>query len=207
MKRISLIFAAALVTIFSTSAQIVDDALWYSQIFYNGTARFNSMGGAFTALGGDISTLSQNPGGLGVFRSSEITFTPQLYHIKNSAGFYGISEDYLYNFNLGQAGIVNNIISNNNESGLITLNVGYSFNKTNNFNSSTRIQGTSNTSSMADYWADISLGTDYRDLTGNAGLAYDAWIMDTITGSGARAYGTVFSNYGDNPPSVYGQNI
>ncbi|MDY0098309.1 MAG: hypothetical protein RBR81_03845 [Bacteroidales bacterium] len=207
MKRISLIFAAALVTIFSTSAQIVDDALRYSQIFYNGTARFNSMGGAFTALGGDISTLSQNPGGLGVFRSSEITFTPQLYHIKNSAGFYGISEDYLYNFNLGQAGIVNNIISNNNESGLITLNVGYSFNKTNNFNSSTRIQGTSNTSSMADYWADISLGTDYRDLTGNAGLAYDAWIMDTITGSGARAYGTVFSNYGDNPPSVYGQNI
>ena len=82
MKRISLIFAAALVTIFSTSAQIVDDALRYSQIFYNGTARFNSMGGAFTALGGDISTLSQNPGGLGVFRSAEITFTPQLYNIK-----------------------------------------------------------------------------------------------------------------------------
>ena len=30
-----------------------------------------SMGGAFTALGGDISTLSQNPAGIGVFRSSE----------------------------------------------------------------------------------------------------------------------------------------
>jgi len=207
MKRISLIFAAALVTIFSTSAQIVDDALRYSQIFYNGTARFNSMGGAFTALGGDLSTLSQNPAGLGVFRSSDITFTPQLYHIKNSAQFNGISEDYLYNFNLGQAGIVNNIISKTNESGLITLNVGYSFNKTNNINSSTRIQGTSHTSSMADYWADMSLGTYYRDLAGNAGLAYDAWLMDTITGSGARAYGTVFSNYGDNPPSVYGQNI
>ena len=27
-----------------------------------GTARFMSMGGAFTALGGDISTLNQNPG-------------------------------------------------------------------------------------------------------------------------------------------------
>jgi hypothetical protein len=207
MKRISLIFAAALATIFSTSAQIVDDALRYSQIFYNGTARFNSMGGAFTALGGDLSTLSQNPAGLGVFRSSDITFTPQLYHIKNSAEFNGISEDYLYNFNLGQAGIVNNIISKTNESGLITLNAGYSFNKTNNINSSTRIQGTSHTSSMADYWADMSLGIYYRDLAGNAGLAYDAWLMDTITGSGARAYGTVFSNYGDNPPSVYGQNI
>ena len=31
--------------------------------------------------------------------------------------------------------------------------------------------------------------------------------MDTITGSGGRQYGTVFSNYGDNPPSQYGQTI
>ncbi len=208
MKRINLILALLLSIIFSSSGQIVDDALRYSQIFYNGTARFNSMGGAFTALGGDVSSLSQNPAGIGLFRSSEITFSPQLYHIKNSAGFNGISEDYLYNFNLGQAGIINSVISNKSATtGLISLNVGYSYNKTNNFNSSTRIQGTSNTSSMADYWADISLGTDYRDLTGAAGIAYDAWIMDTITGSGARAYGTVFSNYGDNPPSVYGQNI
>ena len=39
------------------------------------------------------------------------------------------------------------------------------------------------------------------------GIAYDTWVIDTITGSGARSYGTVFSNYGDNPPSVYGQNV
>ena len=41
-------------------------------MFYGGTARFMSMGGAFTALGGDISTLSQNPAGIGVFRTSEM---------------------------------------------------------------------------------------------------------------------------------------
>ena len=39
------------------------------------------------------------------------------------------------------------------------------------------------------------------------GIAYDAWIMDTITGTGANTYGTVFSNYGDNASSDYGQNI
>ena len=72
-------------------AQNVDDALRYSQIFYGGTARFMSMGGAFTALGGDISSLSQNPAGLGVFRSSELTITPQLFHIKTNAGFNGTS--------------------------------------------------------------------------------------------------------------------
>ena len=42
-----------------------------------------SMGGAFTALGGDISTLSQNPAGIGVFRSSEMSVTPQLNYNKH----------------------------------------------------------------------------------------------------------------------------
>ena len=190
------------------SSQNVDDALRYSQLFYGGTARFQSMGGAFTALGGDLSTLSQNPAGLGLFRSSEITFSPQLYHIKTSASFNGTSTDYLYNFNLSQAGIAWKIISNNNTSGLITLNFGYSYNRTNNLNSSTRIEGIETRSSLADYWADLSDGTYYSNLGGAEGIAYDAWVIDTITGTGpGYLYGTVFSNYGDNPPSVYGQNI
>ena len=43
-----------------------------------GTARFMSMGGAFTALGGDISTLNQNPGGIGLYRSSDLSLTLDL---------------------------------------------------------------------------------------------------------------------------------
>jgi len=207
MKRLTLILAAALLTITGALAQNVDDALRYSQIFYTGTARFMSMGGAFTALGGDMSTLSQNPAGLGVFRSSEISLSPQLFHSRTSANFNGISDDYLYNFNLGQAGIVSNVISGNGSSGLVSLNIGYSFNKTNNLHSSARIQGKNTTSSMADYWADASYGTNYKNLTGAAGIAYDAWILDTITGTGAKTFGTVFSNYGDNASSDYGQNV
>jgi hypothetical protein len=60
---------------------------------------------------------------------------------------------------------------------------------------------------MADYWARISEGTYYKNLSGAAGIAYDAWIIDTITGSGAESYGTIFSNYGDNTFSTYGQTI
>lgn len=207
MKRSALIITAALLAFGGIKAQNVDDALRYSQIFYTGTARFMSMGGAFTALGGDMSTFSQNPAGIGVFRSSEISVTPQLLHAKTSASFNGINDDYLYNFNLGQAGVVGNLIKGSGTTGLISLNVGYAFNKTNNLNHSARIQGTSSTSSMADYWADDAYGIYYGDLAGAAGIAYDAWIIDTITGSGASYYGTVFSNYGDNPSSDYGQNI
>lgn len=48
------------------------DAYQFSQSDLRGTARFMSMGGAFGALGGDLSTLTQNPAGIGVYRSSEI---------------------------------------------------------------------------------------------------------------------------------------
>lgn len=191
-------------------AQNVDDALRYSQIFYSGTARFMSMGGAFTALGGDISSLSQNPAGLGVFRSSEITLTPQLFHINTTAGFKNKnSEDYIYNFNLAQAGIVSNLISKNSESGLLSLNFGYAFNKTNNLNQSIIIQGTGNNSSMTDYWASLAKGyykDELIDFVPAADLAWYYGLIDTLPGSGT-SYGTVYSNYGEEPASVYGQNI
>jgi Outer membrane protein transport protein (OMPP1/FadL/TodX) len=209
MKRLSLFIFMVLSVITGTIAQNVDDALRYSQIFYGGTARSTGMGGAFTALGGDISCLSQNPAGLGVFRSSELTVTPQLFQIKTTAGYNGVSTTgNLSNFNLGQIGIVANLVANNKETGLITLNLGYSFNKTDNLSQSIVIQGVSNTSSMADYWAALGNkggGTFYQNLQGPEGIAFDTWIMDTITGSGGKSYGTVFSNYGDSPASTYGQ--
>jgi hypothetical protein len=207
MKRISLTILAVSTLFTGLFAQNVDDALRYSQVFYGGTARFMSMGGAFTALGGDLSTLSQNPAGIGVFRASEMSVTPQLNYINSTAGFHGNSSDYLYNFNLSQAGFVSNLVSNKSSAGLVKLNFGYSFNKTNNLHQSTLIQGINNTSSMADYWAAVGEETKYYDLSGPEGIAYDTWIIDTITGSGAMSYGTVFSNYGDNPPSRYGQSV
>ena len=210
MKKIGLIFIIALFILPGIYAQKIEDALRNSQVFYYGTARFMGMGGAFTALGGDLSSLSQNPAGLGVFRSSEVSITPQLFHIKTSADFDGITSDYLYDFNLSQAGIAANIINNNNTKGLITLNLGYSFNKTNNLNQNIRIEGISSNSSLADYWtanAKNSFHSELIDLLDPSSyLAYETWIIDTLSGSNTE-YGTVYSNYGDNSPSVYGQNI
>ena len=45
------------------------DAYRISQPDMKGTARFMGMGGAFSALGGDLSTLSQNPAGIGIYLS------------------------------------------------------------------------------------------------------------------------------------------
>jgi hypothetical protein len=208
MKRAGLLIVFIFMTLLSGYSQNVDDALRYSQIFYGGTARFLSMGGAFTALGGDLSSLSLNPAGTGVFRSSEFSITPQMFYNNTTSRFIGSSlSDFKYNFNLNQLGFVTNILSTDNETGMVSLNVAYSFNKTNNYFTNITIEGISTNSSMADYWNIASQGTYYKDLTGGAGLAFDAFVIDTVTGSGGSAYGTVFSNYGNASNSTYGQTI
>jgi hypothetical protein len=207
MKKAALIIISVFILAGVIRAQNIDDALRYSQVFYSGTARFNSMGGAFTALGADPSSLSQNPAGIGVYRSSELSLTPQLNYINSTTNFDGITSDYLYNFTLNQGGFISNIISNQKSRGLTSFNFGYSFNMTNNLNQNVLVSGINNSSSIADSWAWNSEGTHFTDLAGPEGIAYDTWILDTITGSGGNYYGTVFSNYGDNPPSVYGQEV
>jgi hypothetical protein len=206
MKRISLLILAVLSMFIGVTAQNLDDALRYSQISYGGTARFMSMGGAFTSLGGDISSLSQNPAGIGVFRASEFTITPQLFQIKTTAGFNGRSISNLSNFNLNQIGLVSNLVSNNKETGLVTLNIGYSFIRNNNLSQSIVIHGINNSSSMTDYWALQGKGFTKVNLPDDPWMAFHANLIDTLSGS-ATSYGTVYSNYGDNPPSVYGQTV
>ena len=52
----------------------------------NGTARFVAVGGAMGALGGDASTVSYNPAGIGVYRSSELTISGNIHWTNTSMG-------------------------------------------------------------------------------------------------------------------------
>lgn len=88
MKRIST-FIMVLACTFA-SAQTIDDVLRYSTENIQGTARFQAMGGAFGALGGDLSSLNVNPAGSAVFNFSEIGITGSNYHSNNDA-LYGNS--------------------------------------------------------------------------------------------------------------------
>ena len=88
MKRIST-FIMVLACTFA-SAQTIDDVLRYSTENLQGTARFQAMGGAFGALGGDLSALNVNPAGSAVFNYSEIGFTGTNYNRNNDA-FFGNS--------------------------------------------------------------------------------------------------------------------
>jgi hypothetical protein len=207
MKKAGLIILSVFSVFLSANSQNVDDALRYSQLFYSGTARFNSMGGAFTALGGDLSSISLNPAGVGIYRSFEFTVTPQLLYNNVKTVFNNSpSSDFRYNFNLNQAGFVANIISTENTKGLINLNVAYSFVRTNNFNENITINGISNNSSMADYWVSLANGNNKSNLNDLAWAAYATYLIDTIPGSNTL-YGTIWSHYGDSTNSTYGQTM
>lgn len=91
--KISLAIIGAALLPIGVSAQSAMDALQFSNSDINGTARFMSMGGAFGALGGDLSSLSQNPAGIGVYRRSEIGVTLGLDSQRANASSMGSTTD------------------------------------------------------------------------------------------------------------------
>ena len=73
MKKYILLSGIAIFITLFAGAQDLMDALRYSNIAVSGTARAGAMGNAFGALGGDFTSASINPAGLGLYRSSEFT--------------------------------------------------------------------------------------------------------------------------------------
>ncbi len=59
----------------SGQAQGLDDVMLYGRMDPLGTARSTGLGGAMTALGADLGAIGINPAGLGMYRSSDMSFT------------------------------------------------------------------------------------------------------------------------------------
>jgi hypothetical protein len=79
------------------SAQNINDVLRYSNENLQGTARFQAMGGAFGALGGDLSSLNINPAGSAVFNNSLITLSGSYYSRDNDASYFGTLNNTSFN--------------------------------------------------------------------------------------------------------------
>ena len=111
------------------NAQDAFDVLQMSQTELRGSSRFQSMAGAFGALGGDLSTLTQNPAGIGVYRSSDLGITLSLDFNSTKAGVDKINET---KFNVNNVGYVG-AIRLNSES-VPNLNFGFTYNRLQSFN-------------------------------------------------------------------------
>lgn len=148
---ISLALAAIPMMVFAQSAV---DAYTISQPDMKGTARFMSMGGAFGALGADLSSLSQNPAGIGVYRSNDIGFTLDIDAQRATSKNQGFSvtqnKDKFWLNNIGIVGTLKlgGICKN--------LNVGFTYNKGASFSRSYRGGVPQLKTSLSNYIAGIA---------------------------------------------------
>lgn len=134
MKRKYMAMAALLMGCLPAAAQFSYDAAQVSGKELNGTARFVGMGGAMSALGGDMSVMRSNPAGIGIYRSHDVAVSFGFNNTKTSATFNEVNMSQDRNrASFDQVGFVySNHIGN--KTSLRFFNLGFSYHKSRNFN-------------------------------------------------------------------------
>lgn len=125
MKRIALSLCAMVAL--SAAAQETYQNTTLITKDLNGTARYVGMGGAMEALGADISTISTNPAGIGLFRSSQVTASFGFVSQGDTKSFASGDKT---NVSFDQAGFVFSMKSG--KKGFI--NFAFNYHKSRNFN-------------------------------------------------------------------------
>ncbi len=176
-------------------AQSANDAITFGQFYSGGTARYMSMGGAFNALGGDFSTLSVNPAGLGVYRSGEFTATVDLRFNKSTTNTDGamyngnaLSEtkcgsidDTKSNFNFNNIGYVQGF--DISDKGLIRLNFGIGYNRLKNYHKAYHAKVLGSVHSLTYNWEN-SLNDGVKSATTGAYVANLAYLINSLDNAG-----------------------
>jgi len=173
----------------------IENALLFSRTQPGGSARFQSLGGAQIALGGDFSSALSNPAGLGMYNRSEFTFSPAL-------NFYSTAAEHLGNtanesktvFTIPGISYVFN--SPKNTTGYISGSFGISISRINDFNRTFSYNGTDNLSSVVDWFIEDAEGFTPEQLP----APYQEIPLlnyDYITGQGYLTY--LINTFADDP--------
>lgn len=187
-KRILLFTITTLLTCSATwvaMGQDESDALRYSQLMPQGTARSMGFGGALGAIGGDFTSLGVNPAGIGVYRTSELTFTPSLKLNSTSSTYTGTAtDDNNTRFNVNNLGVVFTSAAKGQrykKSKWKSASFGFGINRSADFSSNHTYNGFNNTSSAAEVFLTDAIA--YPEDTLNdatfAGLGYMSYLLNT----------------------------
>jgi hypothetical protein len=187
--------------VFVSNAQTIDDLLKVSYQDYEGTARFAAMGGAFGALGGDISSIGVNPAGLAVFRKSHISFTSSLNHIYNNSSVARIqTDDSRTRAGISSLGAVVVIEKQNR----IQWNIGLSYMKKANFNRRTTVNGVLSEQSIIDYFSDKANGDKDFYAPGYLNSSDAFYDYNPLDWDVVMASGTYLIDWDDDQKEYYG---
>jgi hypothetical protein len=173
-------------------AQLPEDALRMSWIQVSGTARQQAIGGAITALGGDLTAGFINPAGLGLYKTNEFTLSPGFNLLRSKGSFRGTDEkaDGLNRFNYGTSGVVFGYKGMRNKWTSNAFSI--ALNKTASFDNAIYYKGQNDYSSfaepLADEFASSGLTIDQALNSSNISMltkmALFTYLVDTATFNG-----------------------
>lgn len=155
-------------------AQSQYEALQFMGNELNGTARFVGMGGAMSSLGADLSTMSTNPAGIGMYRSHDVAVSFGFNNTRTNADFAGsTTKENRTRASFDQIGFVWST-KIGNKTDLRYLNFGFNYHKRANFNRQFYAKGNLNGASMTYQMAKMigSVASTWDDLITlwNAGI-------------------------------------
>jgi hypothetical protein len=152
MKRY-ISFFAIILCLSGVQAQEVSDAMRYAQENITGTARFRAMGGAFGALGGDMSAISVNPAGSAIFVNNQLSVTLSNYNTKNKSNYYGtLTNERDNSFDLNQIGGVFVFENRNEKSDWKKFALSVNYENQNSFDNTLFSAGTNPSNSISNYF-------------------------------------------------------
>ena len=194
MKNL-LLFAFILATLITNSQTLSygDQAVLFSSDDHYGTARFTGMGGAFGALGGDISAVDINPAGLAIFNHSDFTTSVSYRDTKINTSFYGNtlknSDDYFRFSQIGGVLGVNNI----GNSGFKKFSFGFNYSIIKDFNNNYLVNGNSGIPNYVDdpflnFDDDDSNNVYYTNVDNQYFTNYTSGLNDKFSMSFATQY-------------------
>lgn len=184
-----IILFSSLLLCSSLSAQVPEDALRYSWLTHNGTARNMATGGVMGSLGGDISAIYSNPAGIGFFKTNEVLITPGvlLNHNKINYRDSGSVSDK-NSFRFGPSGVIIALTDKYETHQSAALS--FAINQTASFNNSYRYSAYNNYSSFSEQFAEelsnshLPLSTILNTnspLPYSGAQAFYTYLVDTIT--------------------------
>ena len=160
MKIKYLLSVIAIVAITKNSfAQYSQDVVRFSTFQNGSTSRIKAIGNAGTAIGGDLSSISGNPAGLGFFTHSEFSITPEFNGSKVKSNYFGQANNASKNSgNLSNASVVyyqqlNRPKGSDKSKGWLSINYGAGYSRTNNFYENIVYNGKNPGNSISDYYA------------------------------------------------------
>lgn len=178
------------------NAQNINDVLRYGTEDLQGTARFQSMGGAFGALGGDLSALNINPAGSAVFNNTLMTFSGTFYNTDNEVNYFGTQTNSNVNdTNLNQIGGVFVFNNTNSNSDWKKFSLAFNYDLVQNFDNSYLVNGRSN-QGIDNYFLNFAQGTPFGAILLQDGELIENGYLDIGANSGFSDQQTFLGYYG-----------